>query len=67
MFRGLFPRWVACLGIAVFVAAVAGAALKPVLGAAYLWWWVLFVPWIIAVAVKLHRLASGRSTGLVAG
>lgn len=67
MFRGLFPRWVAYLGIAVFVAAVVGAALKPVLGAAYLWWWALFVPWIIAVAVKLHRLASGRSTGLVAG
>lgn len=37
MFRGLFPRWVAYPGIAVFVAAVAGAARKPVLGAACPW------------------------------
>jgi len=61
MLKGVFRRSVAYLGMAVFVAAVIGAALKPVVGAAYLWWWALFVPWIIAVAIKLHTLAAGAA------
>jgi hypothetical protein len=60
MLRGPFPRPLAYLGLCTLPAAVLGALLKPVLGAAYLWWWVLFVVWFAAVAVELLRLGRAR-------
>ena len=58
MVRGSGPRWVAYLGVATLPAAALGAALKPWLGAAYLWWWLLFVVWLAAVGFYL--LGSSR-------
>lgn len=56
MLKGVFHRYVAYLGVATFVAAVIGAALKPLVGAAYLWWWALFLLWYAGVMIKLYRL-----------
>jgi hypothetical protein len=56
MLKGVFRRSVAYLGVATFAAAAIGAALKPFVGAAYLWWWALFTAWLVAVALKLYVL-----------
>lgn len=56
MLKGRFHKAVAYFGVATFVAAVVGALLKPVIGAAYLWWWVFFVVRFAAVMVKRYSL-----------
>lgn len=55
MLKGVFHKTIAYLGIATFVVSVVGAMLKPVLGVAYLWWWLLFILWLAAVAWKLWQ------------
>ncbi len=60
MLKGVFSSAVGYLGIATFVASVVGATLKPVVGVAYLWWWLLFIVWLAAVAWKLARLGWWR-------
>ncbi|MBU2009771.1 MAG: hypothetical protein KJ624_08070 [Chloroflexi bacterium] len=59
MLKGVFHKGVAYLGIATFAAAIIGAALKPILAIAYLWWWALFMVWFAAVGWKLYRLGAG--------
>lgn len=60
MLRGVFHKAIAYLGIATCAAGVVGATLKPVLGVTYLWWWLLFIVWLGAVAVKLLQLGWPR-------
>ncbi len=60
MLKGVFRRWTAYLGIASFVAVLAGMALYPVLGLGYLFWWGVFVLWLLAVGWELIGL--GRSS-----
>ena len=60
MKKGVFHRLIAYLGIATFVASVVGASLKPLLGVTYLWWWLLFIIWLVAVARKLYQLGWHR-------
>jgi hypothetical protein len=62
MLRGIFPRWIAHLGIATLPVAIVGAAMKPLLGVAYLWWWAVFVVWLAAVGVELLRMGRPGST-----
>jgi hypothetical protein len=61
MLRGVFSRWVAWLGVATAVAAFAAVALYPVLGLGYLWWWVFYTAWFIAVGWQLIRLSRPRT------
>lgn len=61
MLRGGFSRLLAYLGIATLLVSVGGAFLKPVVGAAYLWWWLLFTIWLAWVGFDLWRLGRGRS------
>jgi hypothetical protein len=64
--RGVFPRWVAYLGIVTGVAALTAIVLHPALGLSYLFWWVFLIAWLIAIAWYLTRLGmrpagTGRS------
>lgn len=61
MLKGVFPKSIAYLGIATFVAVFIGLALWPIVGVAYFWWWLFFVIWFIAVGWKLLQLA--RTSG----
>ena len=61
MLKGVFPKWVAYVGMANLPACLVAFTLWPLIGIGYFWWWVLFVIWFIALAVRL--IALGRSTG----
>jgi hypothetical protein len=61
MLRGVFPRWVAYVGMANLPACLLAFTLWPLIGIGYFWWWVLFVVWFTALGVRL--MALGRSTG----
>ena len=61
MLKGVFPRWVAYVGIANLPACLVAFTLWPVIGIGYFWWWVLFLVWFIALGVRL--IALGRGTG----
>lgn len=56
MLKGVFPRWMAYLGFATFVASIVGVSLYPVIGLAYFFWWAFFVIWFPAVGWKLWQL-----------
>lgn len=56
MLKGLFPKSIAYLGIATFVACFVGMALWPVIGVGYFWWWLFALVWFIAVGWKLYQL-----------
>jgi hypothetical protein len=56
MLKGVFRRWTAYLGMASFVVVLAGVALHPVLGLAYLFWWAVFVAWLLMLGWELVRL-----------
>lgn len=58
MLRGVYPRHVAWVGLAIPVVAAGGLALWPVLEVAYLWWWLVFVVWLVLVGLHLWRLAG---------
>jgi len=56
MLKGVFPRWVASVGIANAPAAIIALSLWPILGVSYFWWWALFVVWFLAVGFRLYQL-----------
>jgi hypothetical protein len=56
MLRGVFPGWVAYLGIVTGVVGILSEALRPVIGFAYIVFFVLEVIWLIAVGWRLYRL-----------
>ena len=64
MLRGVFPRWVAYLGIVTGVVGILSEALRPVIGFAYIVFFVLEVIWLIAVGWRLYRLGSRASPEL---
>lgn len=61
MLKGTFSKTTAALGIATFVASVAGVALYPVIGLAYFFWWAFFVAWLAIAGWELVRM--GRTLG----
>ncbi|HRW09841.1 MAG TPA: DUF4386 family protein [Caldilineaceae bacterium] len=56
MLKGVFPKSIAYLGIATFVACFVGMALWPIIGVGYFWWWFFALAWFIAVGWKLYQL-----------
>jgi hypothetical protein len=58
MLKGVFPKGVAYLGIATGVVGIFSEALRPVIGFAYIVFFVLEVIWLIAVGWRLYRLGS---------
>lgn len=56
MLKGVFPRWMALLGITTFVASIVALSLYPVIGLSYFLWWVVFIVWFLAVGWKLYAL-----------
>lgn len=56
MFRGVFHKGVAYVGIATGAIGTVSEALRPVLGAGYLGYGILLPIWFIAVGWKLYRL-----------
>jgi len=58
MLKGVFDRKVAYIGIVTSVSAFIALALHPLLGVGYLWWWLLFLIWFIAVGVRLYRIGA---------
>lgn len=57
MLKGVFPRWVAYLGIATGCLGIVSEALRPVLGALYSGYGVLLLVWFVAIGWHLRRLA----------
>jgi hypothetical protein len=64
MLKGVFPKWVAYLGIVTGVVGIISEALRPVIGFAYIVFFALEVIWLIAVGWRLYRLGSGASPEL---
>ncbi len=60
MLKGVFPRWIAYLGILTAFSAFLALFLWPVVGIGYFWWWLLFMVWFIAAGVRLYRI--GKTT-----
>jgi hypothetical protein len=60
MLKGVFPRWVAYVGLANLPACLVALTLWPLIGIGYFWWWVLFVVWFTALGARL--IALGRNT-----
>lgn len=56
MLKAVFRRSTAYLGIASFLAVIAGMALHPVIGLGYLFWWAVFVLWLLVIGWELMRL-----------
>src|ERR1700693_1573008 len=61
MLKGVFSKGVAYLGIATGVVGIFSEALRPVIGFAYIVFFVLEVIWLIAVGWRLYRLGSRDS------
>lgn len=61
MLKGVFPRWVAWLGMLALPAALIGGLLKSTLGIVYLWWWAIAVVWFVAVGFKFFQLGWSNS------
>jgi hypothetical protein len=56
---GVFPRWVAYLGIATGAIGVVSETLRPLLGVGYSVYGILLLVWFMVIGLKLHGL--GRS------
>jgi hypothetical protein len=54
MTRGVFPRWVAYLGVATGAIGVVSETLRPLLGASYSVYGILLLVWFVVVGLKLH-------------
>jgi hypothetical protein len=61
MLKGVFPRFVAYLGLATGAAAFIGLSLYPIVGLGYFFWWAFFVAWLLAVGWKLYKLGRTRA------
>jgi hypothetical protein len=64
MLRGVFPRWVAYLGIATGLLGVASEALRPVIEDGYAAYGLLLLAWTGVVGWRLHGLAADPGRGL---
>jgi hypothetical protein len=60
MLKGVFPRWVAYLGIVTCVAAFVGLSLYPIVGLGYFFWWAFAIAWLLAVGWRLYKLGRTR-------
>lgn len=60
MLKGVFPRYVAYLGITTCVAAFIGLSLYPIVGLGYFFWWAFLIVWLLAVGWKLYKLGRTR-------
>jgi hypothetical protein len=60
MLRGVFPRWIAYLGIATGILGVASEALRPVIEGGYGVYGLLLLVWTAAVGWRLFGLAATR-------
>ena len=60
MLRGVFPRWIAYLGIATGILGVASEALRPVIEGGYGVYGVLLLVWTAAVGWRLNGLVVTR-------
>ncbi|KRC91829.1 hypothetical protein ASE25_00035 [Terrabacter sp. Root85] len=60
MLRGVFPRWVAWLGVVAGVLGIAAEALRTVVEGFYVVYGVLLPIWMAAVAWHLYRLGRQR-------
>jgi hypothetical protein len=58
MLKGIFDKKIAWLGILTSLAAFIALLLWPLLGIGYLWWWLFFMLWFIAVGWKLYKLGA---------
>jgi hypothetical protein len=58
MLRGVFPRWVAYVGIATGVLGIASEALRPVIEGGYAVYGLLLLVWMGAVGWRLFRLGQ---------
>jgi Domain of unknown function (DUF4386) len=58
MLKGVFPKWVAYLGIATGFVGILSEALRPVIGFAYIGYFVLELIWLVALGWRLYRLWS---------
>lgn len=65
MIKGVFPRWVAYLGVVTGAIGIVSETLRPLLGAGYSVYGVLLLTWFLAVGATLHRL--GRADSRVNG
>jgi hypothetical protein len=63
MLRGVFPRWIAFLGIVTGLLGVASEALRPIIEGGYGVYGVLLLGWTGAVGWRLHRFAVDLSRG----
>lgn len=63
MLRGVFPRWVAYLGIATGALGIGSEALRPVIEGSYGLYGVLLLIWMGAVGWKLYRLGEPEKLG----
>lgn len=64
MLEGVFSKGVAYLGIVTGVVGIFSEALRPLIGFAYIVFFVLEVIWLIAVGWRLYRLGSRASPEL---
>ncbi len=62
MLKGVFPRFVAYLGIATCAAAFVGLSLYPIVGLGYFLWWAFAIAWLLAVGWQLYKLGRTRET-----
>jgi hypothetical protein len=58
MTKGVFPRWVAYLGIATGTIGILSEALRPVLGIGYSVYGILLLVWFLVVGASLYRMAT---------
>jgi hypothetical protein len=56
MLKGVFPRWIAYLGIATGAIGIVSETFRPLLGAAYSVYGVLLFAWFLTVGWKLYAL-----------
>ena len=61
MLKGVFPRWVAYVGIAAGVAGIIGEAAFPIVPPVFYVYGLLMLVWMIAVTGRLFAL--GRVSG----
>jgi hypothetical protein len=57
MVRGVFPRWVAYLGVATGAMGIVAEALRPILGAGFAVYGLCLLVWLSAVGWHLQRLS----------
>jgi hypothetical protein len=58
MLKGVFHKSIAYLGIATCAAVFIAMSLWPIVGVNYMWWWIFYFVWLIAVGWKLYQLGK---------